>query len=262
MTVADARAPRTVAMLLVCSAAAWLALLAVSASPWEGAFEHGALENIGAHRWELSTLAAGWVLMVAAMMLPTTQPLVALFARFTAGRPDGGRLLAIVLAVYMLVWVVIGAVMHVADFGIHHLVDHSRWLDAHSVDDLGGDAGARRRLPAQRLEGALRDTLPHAAEFHPPPLARTLGGYRDDAAGTRPCPVLRRVLLGADARDVLGRCREHRHHGCADGGDDGGEDAGNRSPTLDSGGHRAAGRSVGDCDRRLRRTEWPFVTST
>ena len=159
--------------------------------PWEGAFEHGALENIGAHRWELSTLAAGWVLMVAAMMLPTTQPLVALFARFTAGRPDGGRLLAIVLAVYMLVWVVIGAVMHVADFGIHH-AGRPLQVARHSlVDDLGGDAGTRRRLPAQRLEGALRETLPYAAEFHPPPLARTLGSNRDDAAGisTMPCPA-------------------------------------------------------------------------
>jgi predicted metal-binding membrane protein len=132
MNAADARAPRTVAMLLACSALAWLALVAVSALPWEAAFEHGALENIGAHRWELSTLAAGWVLMVTAMMLPTTQPLVALFARLTAARPDRARLLAIVLAVYMLVWVVIGVVMHLADFGIHRLVDHSKWLDAHS----------------------------------------------------------------------------------------------------------------------------------
>ena len=132
MSVDDARAPRTVAMLLACSAGAWIALVAVSASPWEGAFEHGALENIGKHRWELSTLTASWVLMVTAMMLPTTAPFVALFARFTAGRPDRGRLRAIVLAVYMLVWVVIGAVMHVADFGVHHLVDHSRWLHTHS----------------------------------------------------------------------------------------------------------------------------------
>lgn len=132
MNAAEARAPRTVATLLAFSALAWLALVVVSASPWQGAFEHGALENIGAHRWELSTLAAGWVLMVAAMMLPTTQPLVALFARLTAARPDRGRLLSIVLGVYMLVWVVIGAGMHVADFGIHRLVDHSTWLDAHS----------------------------------------------------------------------------------------------------------------------------------
>ena len=88
MNAANTRATRTVAMLLACSALAWLALVAVSASPWRGAFEHGALEHIGAHRWELSTLAAGWVLMVAAMMLPTTRPLVALFARLTVARPQ------------------------------------------------------------------------------------------------------------------------------------------------------------------------------
>jgi predicted metal-binding membrane protein len=132
MSAVDARAPRTVAVLLACSAAAWLALGAVSASPWQGAFEHGALENIGSHRWELSTLAAGWVLMVAAMMLPTIEPLVALFARLTAARPDRRRLMTIVLAVYMLVWVAIGAVMHVADFGVHHLVDNFGWLSTHT----------------------------------------------------------------------------------------------------------------------------------
>ena len=42
--------------------------------------------------------AAAWVLMIAAMMLPTTFPLLAMFRRITGGRPDAGRLAALVVA--------------------------------------------------------------------------------------------------------------------------------------------------------------------
>ena len=42
--------------------------------------------------------AAAWVLMIAAMMLPTTFPLLAMFRRITGARPDAGRLAALVVA--------------------------------------------------------------------------------------------------------------------------------------------------------------------
>jgi predicted metal-binding membrane protein len=124
-----ARPSRIVPALLACSAAAWLALVAVSASPWSGAFEHGALEE--PHRWHVATLAAGWILMVAAMMLPTSLPLFALFARLTAARTDRRRLMVLLVGVYVLVWTVAGMAMHVADLGVHRLVDHWRWLELH-----------------------------------------------------------------------------------------------------------------------------------
>jgi predicted metal-binding membrane protein len=124
---------RSVPALVAAAAAAWLALAAIAASPWSDAFRHGALEDLGSHRWEVATLAAGWVLMVAAMMLPTSLPLFRLFARLTSARPDRGRLMAILVGVYVLVWTAIGAAMHVADFGVHRLVDDWGWLDAHAA---------------------------------------------------------------------------------------------------------------------------------
>jgi predicted metal-binding membrane protein len=128
----DAWRVRPVPALLACSAAAWVALMAVSASPWSGALEHTALENLGEHPWAIASLTAGWVLMIAAMMLPTSVPMLALFARLTAARPDQRELMAILVGVYMLVWTGTGVAMHVADFGLHRLVDHWRWLAENS----------------------------------------------------------------------------------------------------------------------------------
>ena len=139
MSAADAsianRAPRPtriVPVLLLCSAVAWLTLVAVSSSSRSAAFEHSALEDLGEHRWQLATLAAGWVLMLAAMMLPTSLPLFALFARLTAARTDRRLLMAMLLSVYMIVWVAVGGAMYVADLGVHRLVDSWTWLEVNA----------------------------------------------------------------------------------------------------------------------------------
>jgi predicted metal-binding membrane protein len=110
------------------AATGWIALIALVASPWSAYFSHDALEDIGGHLWETATLAIGWTTMVVAMMLPTTVPLVALFDRLTIGRQDRRRLLACLVAGYMLVWLAAGAAMHVGDLGIHWLVKHWEWL--------------------------------------------------------------------------------------------------------------------------------------
>jgi predicted metal-binding membrane protein len=123
---------RPVPALLACSAAAWIALVALGASPWSPAFEHTALENLGHEPWRAAPLTAGWMLMVAAMMLPTSVPMVALFARLVAARPDRRPLLAILVGVYVAVWTGVGAALHAADYGVHRLVELSPWLADHA----------------------------------------------------------------------------------------------------------------------------------
>jgi predicted metal-binding membrane protein len=56
--------------------------------------------------------AAAWVLMIAAMMLPTTLPLFNAFDRLTLGRPDRARLLALLGLGYVAVWGVFGVAAH------------------------------------------------------------------------------------------------------------------------------------------------------
>lgn len=62
--------------------------------------------------------ALAWILMTVAMMLPTTLPLFNTFERITAGRPDHGRLVALLVLGYMTVWGAFGLVAH----GLHRVV--------------------------------------------------------------------------------------------------------------------------------------------
>jgi predicted metal-binding membrane protein len=54
-----------------------------------------------------------WILMTAAMMLPTTLPLFNAFDRLTTQRPDHGRLLVLLGLGYMTVWGAFGLLAHV-----------------------------------------------------------------------------------------------------------------------------------------------------
>lgn len=137
----DADRPLWLAALLVAlSVLAWSALWAWSASPYGRYLEHGG--------WgDASLLAAlcqavpqgdivvpavlhagGWVLMIAAMMLPTTFPVLAIFRRIVAGRPDAGRLMALVVAGFFVAWFVFGLVAHAADALVHFAAARSPTL--------------------------------------------------------------------------------------------------------------------------------------
>jgi predicted metal-binding membrane protein len=104
--------------VLATAAAAWLVAIGLAVTPYARDFNHRALEDVGRHPWVILTLAAAWVVMVAAMMLPTTLRLVSAY---------DGRL-PVLLAGYMIVWVVAGIAMHAGDLGVHWLVHRSSWL--------------------------------------------------------------------------------------------------------------------------------------
>ena len=71
---------------------------------------------------------AGWLLMSTAMMLPTAFPLLSIFARLTAQRADRGRLMALLIAGYLLAWSVFGLLVHALDEGLHAAVVSIPWL--------------------------------------------------------------------------------------------------------------------------------------
>jgi predicted metal-binding membrane protein len=62
------------------------------------------------------------------MMLPSSLPLVRLFAAASAGQPRPRAAMTGFLAGYALVWSAFGAIAFSADFGIHRLVDAWPWL--------------------------------------------------------------------------------------------------------------------------------------
>jgi predicted metal-binding membrane protein len=114
-------------LLATLVAAAWVALWAWSASPYGRFLEHGAWGDAGALAALCRAIpegdvvvpatlhAIGWVLMIAAMMLPTTFPLLDTFRRIVAGRPDAGRLTALVVLGFFAAWMAFGLLAHLAD---------------------------------------------------------------------------------------------------------------------------------------------------
>ena len=122
--------------------AAWGALGLWSASPYGRYLEHGGWSEAGAlaalcravpqGEFVVPALlhAAAWVLMIAAMMLPTAFPLIALFRRITRGRPDAGRLVGLVVAGFFVAWSVFGLLAHAADDGLRWAASRDAWFVA------------------------------------------------------------------------------------------------------------------------------------
>jgi predicted metal-binding membrane protein len=75
--------------------------------------------------------AAAWVLMIAAMMLPTTFPLLALFRRITVARPDAGRLAGLVVLGFVAAWFAFGVVAHGVDAAFRWAASGTGWFVAH-----------------------------------------------------------------------------------------------------------------------------------
>ena len=135
------RAPLTpVIGLLV--AVAWLALTLWATSPYARYLEHGNWSDIGfaaaiCHALPAGQVllpgllyAGGWLLMTAAMMLPTTLPLLHRFERMTSARSDRHPLVFLLIAGYLLVWGAFGIAAHLLDTRFHLIVRQSDWLVA------------------------------------------------------------------------------------------------------------------------------------
>jgi len=120
--------------------AAWAALWAWSASPYGRYLDHGRWADAGALASLCRALpggeivvpaivyAAAWILMTAAMMLPTTLPILELFRRITAERPDSMRLITLVITGYLAAWFAFGVLAHAADAALHAAGERSSWL--------------------------------------------------------------------------------------------------------------------------------------
>ncbi len=113
---------------------AWLGLVMWGLSPYARFLDHSQLD---AARLEGSPVVllfvVGWVVMIVAMMLPTSLPLVALFQGMVRQRADGGRLIGLLLLGYLSVWTAFGVVVHAADAVLHVVVASLPWVNAHGV---------------------------------------------------------------------------------------------------------------------------------
>ena len=125
------------AVLVALIALAWLALWVWGQSPYGRFLSHHSLEAVRGNAALMLVFVAGWTLMVVAMMLPTSLPLVTLFRTLVRGRPDRARLTALLVGGYLAVWTLFGVVVYCGDFVLHGAVERSAWLGANVVPFIG-----------------------------------------------------------------------------------------------------------------------------
>jgi predicted metal-binding membrane protein len=143
-------------------ALAWAVALAAEASGTASALHHDGLLEGGLPHWAALVLfLLSWQLMTAAMMLPSSLPLVRLFWA-ASGRREA---LAAFLGGYVLVWSVFGLVAFAGDGVVHELVralpvlEERPWLIAGAVLVTAG------AFQFTALKDACLDECRHPAVF-------------------------------------------------------------------------------------------------
>jgi predicted metal-binding membrane protein len=115
-------APTASVAVLTVAAGAWLAVVAIAESPWTSYLSSATPDWIRAHPWSMGAVAGCWLLMVLAMMLPTTLVLVSTFDRVIAPHDQGSALQLLMLGGYVSVWVVAGLALNFVALGSRALV--------------------------------------------------------------------------------------------------------------------------------------------
>lgn len=116
-----------VAVVAALAATAWLVLLAWDASPYGRYLHHDTPVGLG-NLLQAGLFVLGWLLMIVAMMLPTTIPLLVTFRALVSRRRRPGLLVGGVIAGYLVTWSGFGLVTWIGDRGVHAAVDLVPWL--------------------------------------------------------------------------------------------------------------------------------------
>jgi predicted metal-binding membrane protein len=123
---AGGRVPRPV---FVAIGAAWAIAVVAEMTGTAHSLHHDALIEGGPPLWvALLLFLLAWQAMIAAMMLPSTLPLMRLFDAASAKQEHASRVRAAFLGGYIVIWTGFGALAFLGDAGVHHTVDAVPWL--------------------------------------------------------------------------------------------------------------------------------------
>jgi predicted metal-binding membrane protein len=110
-------------------ALSWVSLWSFGRSPYAHLVHaHGVGHGLGAVYLSI----AGWTLMIVAMMLPTTLPLIALFHSFVRSRAKRARLTSALVAGYLWIWTLFGLVVYAGSHAVLGLIDEIAWLESNA----------------------------------------------------------------------------------------------------------------------------------
>jgi predicted metal-binding membrane protein len=119
-------------VVLAAITAAWATAIAAQASGAASVVHHDdVLANGPPPVAAVLLFLVGWQVMTAAMMLPSSLPLVRMFAAASSAAPGRARAMTVFLGAYALVWTAFGTLAFAADMGLHALVSSSPWLERH-----------------------------------------------------------------------------------------------------------------------------------
>jgi predicted metal-binding membrane protein len=143
-------------LFVALTTSAWIALWMWDAGPYARYLRHASwaeLPLVGAICREVPgaslPLAAllhsvAWLLMIAAMMLPTAFPLFDTFRRMTTARESPRTLMAFLIVGYTTAWALFGLIAHAFDAALHRVADQSptlladAWLIGAAIVALAG----------------------------------------------------------------------------------------------------------------------------
>jgi predicted metal-binding membrane protein len=113
-------------------ALAWSIAIAAQLSGSAGLLHHDQLiERDPSRAIALLLFLLAWLVMIAAMMLPSSLPLMRLFACASAAQPRSGVMMLAFLSGYVLVWSLFGVFAFGGDVIVHRAVDRVSWLAQH-----------------------------------------------------------------------------------------------------------------------------------
>ena len=160
---AGTRLPPTVAVAI---AVAWALAVGAEISGRGTALHHDALiEGRLPYALALVLFLVAWQAMIAAMMVPSTLPLLRLFAAAATGQPRPRAAIAAFLAGYALVWTAFGWLAFVGDTMVHATVDRTPWLAHHEWLIAGGTLALAGAFQFSALKDRCLEVCRHPGAF-------------------------------------------------------------------------------------------------
>jgi predicted metal-binding membrane protein len=153
--------------ILVGIAAAWAAAIAAQVAGVAALANHDSLLTGDGPPFAVAALIAllAWQVMIAAMMLPSSLPLIRLYGRATERAPRRGRSMAAFIGGYALLWSVFGLGAFLFDASIHAGVNASPWLRHHDWWIGGTVLALAGAFQFTSLKDACLDKCRHPAQF-------------------------------------------------------------------------------------------------
>jgi predicted metal-binding membrane protein len=153
--------------ILVGIAAAWAAAIAAQVAGVAALANHDALLVGDGPPLAVAALIGllAWQVMITAMMLPSSLPLVRIYSRATQRAPRRGRSMTAFIGGYALVWSGFGLVAFGFDASLHAAVTASPWLERHDWWIGGAVLALAGAFQFTSLKDACLDKCRHPGQF-------------------------------------------------------------------------------------------------